>query len=739
MLHPVSFSSMLQFLLALGYIILGVIILIMLIRLLGFFHRRFVVCLGTPIPWVGHRAYFYRYLGGVFYSESFLKVLFIRLMRNKKWAIHSTEVGYVKRPYWHTDDKDITAKIFSRSFGQKENVAVAKFVHDPVHNIKKADIIMAHYSPDGKCELDEEHPVGYVDEDGDIFKYYENYITYKKHSKLPEAYKIGTCCNINRKTDKEFDTNGEDTDIKALPYIKDDESAVAEGADQGSAVSPLDEDKLSNSLPDSWFSFRINWPESRKVKASKFDSTSRRPIAVFFQGLIWRFINVVPVSWDLKAKAFGYGYSVKNKNWFKPDNLNEIPLIYIGCAALLLLEEQGFLRYEDEAIKEPRVGWAETVLISLLSYLLIYKWLFSWDFLTQAFPFIGPDLSQVVMVTMIFYAIWSIFHFSYFYFLNRPYVISRFLNMMNTNVGTLRYTRATTGLLVIGLIINLFYFPYILLPFFITTLTAILINRQAFPQRRWSILDPFEGEDERWEDGDTSELEKRNYKWHLQSAFRKADFSMDLFFHPEAIDRMRELNPFKSKTGGEYSDIVKGMLNNELSGNIDSQIQLKLPKLPEIINHLNFLLSRNRFSRVEKLNMILAFVQQSIAYKTDPESQSLIEVGISNEYCRFSRETLFDQEGDCDCKSELAAALFASAGYKVAYFTTKDHAFVGISGNDMIDLSTFIPGSGIKIGNEEFLYCETTGDGWTIGKVPEGFNSSQVEGYAIIETNVYAD
>ena len=141
-------------------------------------------------------------------------------------------------------------------------------------------------------------------------------------------------------------------------------------------------------------------------------------------------------------------------------------------------------------------------------------------------------------------------------------------------------------------------------------------------------------------------------------------------------------------------------------------------------------------TKIEKLNMILGFVQEAILYKRDQESQSLINAGINKEYCRFSRETLFDQEGDCDCKSELTAALLAADRCRVAYCTTKDHAFIGLSSTDFCTLQSYLPDYFIDIRGEHFMYCETTGTGWMIGKVPDGFNRNEIQEVEIIDCSI---
>jgi hypothetical protein len=724
----IQFSQIGNILLALGYLVGGIILIILLFRILTWIYK--ALNSGWATPLLGHRAYFYVYLRGpVFYSERFLRLLFFKLFRNKKWAIHSALVGYVKKPFYGTNDKNRTAEIFTKSFGQREPVAVAKFVHDTSNNIKKAEIYIRFYGADGSSGYEKNPPVGYVDVNGDIFQYYENYDNYKINNKLQKAVKIGSCCDILSDHDKEFETKGEDKDEDVLLYIKDDLNVQDLNSVATVTVSEEEGTKKEPSLPSSWFSFRINKAEERQVKATRFDATSRKGKG--------RFINVVPLSWDVKAMAFGYGYSRKNPNWGKPDNLNEIPLLYIGCAALLLLECQGFVRYEDEVIEDPSLGWAETVMSSLLIYLGFYYSLLKFSILKIIFPFIGPELSLIVMMILLFFGIWAIVHFTYNSVIGRPLWLKRILNMLNANVGTLGYSRWTILISTVGLILTIFYLPYTLFPFFLAVILALQINRKFFPQRRWELIDPFNNNDG-GDGGDnaeneTGDFEERKYDWNMQSAFRSASFKMELYFDPQVIQDIRNVNPFKNPVPN-YAFTAKSMVVNELNARIDGLIgRAVFPQLSIVLSKFNKLASERKLTQIEKLNMILAFVQGAILYKADSDSQVLKDLGLEREYCRFSRETLYDQEGDCDCKSELASALFAKAGYRMAYAVTHNHAFVCFSANSLGGLVNYLQESFINIKGEQFLFCETTSEGWTIGKIPDNFDRNEIQEIEIID------
>lgn len=718
----ITFSQFTETMTKLAFLIASLLMLLIVAESIVWLFR--TVFLGLSAPILGHRAYFYTYRGDNFYSEKFLKILwFIRLGRNKKWALHHSRVGYVKKRFFGGNDLNNPVEIFTRSFGRKEPVAFARFLHDTDQNIKKADIILKEYFADGTSKYDVDRPVGYVDSEGGIFKYYQNYNAYQKDNKLEIAEKIGVCANFTLKGKNVFDTKGEESDLQVIPYIEGDDSSDHEGV-----------------IEDSWFSIRLNKPQSKNVRAIKLDTTNNRPIRRLRDLFLWWFIHAIPLGWPVKHKAFGYGFVKRNFKWFCNDNL-DIPLSYIGCAALLLLEEQGFTRYEDQTVKDPDLGMGETALISLFGYLVSYKFLLLLPFITNVFPFLGPQISLILWMMLMFYLIWKGIHLIYNYVLWRPFAVKTILNMLNANVGTLTYSRLTIVFSIIGMAFTIFYLPHQLVPFFLSIIIAFFVNRRFAPQRKWEITDPFAdglfdddgSDDDHSDDNYVENAVVREYNWSY-SSFQGStrNYLIQLKFNPYHIESLRNLNPFKGNPSKGYSATVKGMLEAEWNAEQSPAPEPFRPGLAEVLSKLKASIANRKFTRTEHLNFILSFVQGAITYVSDVESGTLNNIGIDKEYCRFSRETLFDQEGDCDCKSELAAALFAKMGLRVAYMTTADHAFIGISSSHFDELRQFMPEAFIKIKNEQFLCCETTASGWTIGKVGDS-HRQELEDSEIIQ------
>nr|MDP9177352.1 hypothetical protein [Gemmatimonadota bacterium] len=122
----------------------------------------------------------------------------------------------------------------------------------------------------------------------------------------------------------------------------------------------------------------------------------------------------------------------------------------------------------------------------------------------------------------------------------------------------------------------------------------------------------------------------------------------------------------------------------------------------------------HRFNYFEEAQNTLQLVQ-SIPYVTDH-----VSLGVP-EYWRFPIETLFDNQGDCDCKAILAAALFRSMGLRsvVLLSPVEGHAAVAVEGAPDYPGNQYFEWAGGR-----YFFCETTDGtfGFTVGEVPPNVN-----------------
>jgi predicted transglutaminase-like cysteine proteinase len=129
------------------------------------------------------------------------------------------------------------------------------------------------------------------------------------------------------------------------------------------------------------------------------------------------------------------------------------------------------------------------------------------------------------------------------------------------------------------------------------------------------------------------------------------------------------------------------------------------------------------YSSLQEANFALAFVQ-SIPYATDLNSTGY------QDYPRFPVETLIDNVGDCKSHSVLFATLTLMLGFDVVFINPPDHLAVGVLGNNL-------GGTYWTYNNQDYYYCETTGEGFTVGQLPTQFNGVGAYVYPIDTSEQY--
>jgi hypothetical protein len=152
----------------------------------------------------------------------------------------------------------------------------------------------------------------------------------------------------------------------------------------------------------------------------------------------------------------------------------------------------------------------------------------------------------------------------------------------------------------------------------------------------------------------------------------------------------------------------------------DNYIQSLTDKLTQISNEQGF-------SEYEKVSFTLAFVQ-SLPYTSDDVTTG------HDEYPRFPVETLVDNGGDCEDTSILFATIVKQMGYGVVFINPEGHYAVGVLGEDSLEGSYYnYPADS----SNRYYYCETTGEGFGIGELPEDYVGQTAYIYPIYESRQY--
>lgn len=140
-----------------------------------------------------------------------------------------------------------------------------------------------------------------------------------------------------------------------------------------------------------------------------------------------------------------------------------------------------------------------------------------------------------------------------------------------------------------------------------------------------------------------------------------------------------------------------------------------------IIQKMNFLALERGYSEIEKINMIISFVQ-SLPYTSDNVTTPF------DEYPRYPLETLVDYGGDCEDTSILTASLLDSLTYDIILISPPGHMAVGVN----VDTS----GSYYEHDGERYYYLETTSEGWEIGDLPDDYSGASAYLYELAPTAI---
>ena len=216
-------------------------------------------------------------------------------------------------------------------------------------------------------------------------------------------------------------------------------------------------------------------------------------------------------------------------------------------------------------------------------------------------------------------------------------------------------------------------------------------------------------------------IESRVYSWELTSWLgNQLTGNLPLELSTVEIENLRSINPFNTygRDGNTYAQNVAAMFlflkNNPAL----------LGSLRQVTEYITDTVREAGYPELDRLQFALNFVQEpNIKYMLDEQSKP---INCIKEYMRFPQETLFDKEGDCDCKSSLTAALFLCLGYKVIFMLSQKlkHAAIGVECKDTAWLQHIQPKNEADIlrthNGVSYLYCETTGAGFHVGEIKEG-------------------
>ena len=142
----------------------------------------------------------------------------------------------------------------------------------------------------------------------------------------------------------------------------------------------------------------------------------------------------------------------------------------------------------------------------------------------------------------------------------------------------------------------------------------------------------------------------------------------------------------------------------------DSYMRLLASKLHKVA-------AENGYESYDEVSFVLSFVQ-SLPYTSDS-----VTAGY-DEYPRFPIETLVDDGGDCEDTSILFATIVLILNYSTVFISLPHHLAVGVWGKELL-------GHYYTYKERTYYYCETTGENYRIGDIPDRYKDISASIYPI--------
>ena len=394
----------------------------------------------------------------------------------------------------------------------------------------------------------------------------------------------------------------------------------------------------------------------------------------------------------------------------------------------------------SEFFKSKPYGWIDTALLTSVVYTcLFFVIYFVYNVILER-PLLGDDGIAFIVLTASYYLLWALVRLVKIDCIENSNSFQKRLDLFNKNLGVKGFNIAT---LVIGLIAIIFCLAEEVLDF-VPLIWAIVFGvfmnmTMKGANSKWLISTSFQ-------ENDNSEIEDnevinppgdiaRTYEWELDSTYSTQQLkgSLTLYFTSQEIADIRQTNPFfaqrKDKSDKEYIHEMFQYLTEH---------RHFLARIKYIARCINDTIKSNSLTPIDKIQFTLDFIQEpNIRFVENRESRAINNYEY---YIRYPDEILYDKEGDSNSKSLLAAALFHTMGYNVMYLASRkhNHSAVGIEidprymaygwyGSNINDMV-------IVENGKSYLYCETTGDRFRIGKPIGGMNLNDFDEKVILES-----
>ncbi len=318
------------------------------------------------------------------------------------------------------------------------------------------------------------------------------------------------------------------------------------------------------------------------------------------------------------------------------------------------------------------------------------------------------------------------------------------VGIIDDNVGSRLMDKSIVVLSIAAIIVSIIgLLPKEIIPVCVAAIVGILVNSLFFKQSR-VIDDPYKAWDGDWRRRKFAPLPQNDklidisFSWVDILAVKgvKGDDKLDCVTiqllqadYEGSAPRVRQHNPYYIPPGLQYENDRDLFTNIVLDGadkalQNDGEVDCNEDRaLTQIVNSAFDVCKRYNMADFEMFDLILLFCQKNVEYKHDYECDSISRM---SDYFRFASETLFDREGDCDCKAVLAYKLFELLGVDPQFVIVKanhedvyNHAAIVLR-NDA-DSRVLLPPLYKEYAPNMGVYCEATANGnMHPGDIPKG-------------------
>lgn len=401
--------------------------------------------------------------------------------------------------------------------------------------------------------------------------------------------------------------------------------------------------------------------------------------------------------------------------------------LIVRAAGFAVLREK---EQKEKHVFDVRVGVLDLMLPSALIYMILFYPLM---LMTKD---ITDNISSLYMLLMLlWYAliIVAMYVFKYERTMKNG-SIDYFVGLIDRNVGV----KVWNFLIIIAAFIAFRVADDYMFPLLAVTLIGFLCNLGCF-NGIWKIAEPCSGWSERIPtvpahnpSPTNAKIITREYTWEaiLKQKGISSTEKLELDFNESDFNginsSVRQANPFRNGPITSDEDLCNRA--KEVLAGAKTTDNCEETAITKILNSAYQLTLQHSMADFELYELLLGFVQSNIHYETDDKSES---IGKVLEYFRYASETLFDKEGDCDCKSILAYQLFKKLGVgvdlvEVASGETDYRNHVAIVLYNTPDAKVQLPPDYKEYAPGKGVYCESTAMGFKPGDVPKDVDKDSI-------------